>query len=72
MVQKIHPQGVIWVQSSRLRWENQLKKLKAVPSIYKEVHGIAKALLSNIVGAFDREQRFVRNFAFINKNSWCF
>ena len=35
MVQKIHPQGVIRV---RLMWENQKKKLIAVPSIYKEVH----------------------------------
>ena len=37
MVQKIHPQGVIWIPSSRLMWENQLKKLTAVPSIYKEL-----------------------------------
>ena len=40
MVQKIHPQGVIWVPSSRLMRENQLKKLTAVPSTYKEVHGL--------------------------------
>ena len=35
MVQNIYPRVVIWV---RKMWENQKKKLTAVPSIYKEVH----------------------------------
>ena len=47
MVQKIHP--VIWFPSSRLMWENQLKKLTVVPSIYKEVHGLLKAVESALV-----------------------
>ena len=42
MVQKIHPGGVIWVPISRLMWENQLKKLTAVLSIYKEVHKLGQ------------------------------
>ena len=37
MVQKIHPQGVIWVPSSRLI---SFKKLTAVPSIDKDVHAL--------------------------------
>ena len=41
MVQNIHPRGVIWFPSSRLMWADQLKKLTAVPSIYKEVHTLA-------------------------------
>ena len=40
LVQKIHHQGVIWVPTSRLMWENQLKKLTAVPSINIEVHEV--------------------------------
>ena len=40
MVQKIHPQGVIWVPSSRLMWAGHQKHLIAVPSIYKEVHAL--------------------------------
>ena len=40
MVQKIHPQGVIWVPSSRLMWADHQKKLTTVPSIYKEVHDL--------------------------------
>ena len=40
MVQKIHPLGVIWVQSFRLMWADQLKKLTAVPSRYQEVHAL--------------------------------
>ena len=43
MVQKIHPWGVIWVPSSRLMWADQLKKLTAVLSIYKEVHTALEA-----------------------------
>ena len=39
MVQKIHPQGVILVPKLCLMWADHLKKLTAVPSIYKEVHG---------------------------------
>ena len=38
MVQKINPQGVIWVPSSRLSGQITKKKLTAFPSIYKEVH----------------------------------
>ena len=38
MTQDIHARGGIWVPSSRLMWENQLKKLTTLPSIYKEVH----------------------------------
>ena len=41
MVQNIHPRGVTWVPSSRLMWADQLKKMTAVPSTYKEVHGQA-------------------------------
>ena len=41
MDQKIHPWGVIWVPSSRLMWADQLKKMTAVPSICKEVHGLS-------------------------------
>ena len=40
MVQKIYPWCVIWVPSSRLMSADQLKKLTAVPSIYKEVHDL--------------------------------
>ena len=42
MVLKIHPWGVIWVPISRLMWTDQLKKLTAVPSIYKEVHDVGQ------------------------------
>ena len=40
MIQKVHPEGLTWVPSSRLMWADQLKKLTAVPSIYKEVHAL--------------------------------
>ena len=40
MVQKIHPQGVIWVPSFRLMWADHKKKLTAFPSTYKEVHAL--------------------------------
>ena len=52
MVQKIHPQGVIWVPSSRLMWADQLKKIdsSSVPSIFNEVH-----VLGNIWLTFTKE-----------------
>ena len=40
MVQKIHPRDTILVPNLRLMWADQLKKLTAVPSIYKEVHAL--------------------------------
>ena len=43
MVQKIHPQGVILVPNLSLMWADQLKKLTAVPSMYKEVHAPTSA-----------------------------
>ena len=56
MVQKIHPQGVILVPKLCLMWADHLKKLTAVPSIYKEVHGLGswwflriQKLYSNLV-----------------------
>ena len=38
MVQTMHPRDVILVPKLSLMWADQLKKLTAVPSIYKEVH----------------------------------
>jgi hypothetical protein len=38
--QKIHTQDVILVSNLSLMWADQLKKLTAVPSIYKEVNVI--------------------------------
>ena len=38
MVQKINPRVVILVPNLRLMWADQLKKMTAVPSMYKEVH----------------------------------
>ena len=44
MVQKIHPQGVIWVPSFRLMWADHQKELTVVPSI-KDI-GIKKSMFS--------------------------